>query len=84
MEANGAAQQQQQGIVGVYNYKLRSNDVKVYQADDFVHAYLEENYSRYPETVDIFLTDEDYNTNLNAQSYQVRRGKSLLYDSYKI
>ena len=84
MEANGAAQQQQQGIVGIYNYKLRSNDVVVYQADDFVHAYLEENYSRYPETVEIFLTDEDYNTNLNAQSYQVRRGKSLLYDSYKI
>lgn len=84
MEANGAAQQQQQGVVGIYNYKLRSNDVKVYQADDFVHAYLEENYSRYPETVDIFLTDEDYNTNLNAQSYLVRRGKSLLYDSYKI
>ena len=84
MEANGAAQTEQQGIVGIYNYKLKSNDVNVYQADDFVHACLEENYSRFPETVDLFLTPEDYESNTHSQSYNVRRGKSLLYDSYKI
>jgi hypothetical protein len=49
-----------------------------------VHACLEENYSRFPETVDLFLTPEDYESNTHSQSYNVRRGKSLLYDSYKI
>lgn len=65
----------------IYNYRMRSNDVNIYQADDFVHACLEDNYSRFPETVDIFLTDDVDST---AQSYSVRRGKSMLYDSYKI
>lgn len=66
------------------NYRMKSNDVNVYQADDFVHACLDDNYSRFPEKVDIFLTDADYKAGTNGQSYSVRRGKSLLYDSYKI
>jgi len=65
-------------------YKMRSNAVNVYQADDFVHAYLEDGVTRFPEKVDIFLDEADYKTGLNAKSYTVRRGKSLLYDSYKI
>ncbi len=69
---------------GVYNYKMKSNDINVYQADDFVHACLEDNYTRYPEKVNIYLTENDYENDLNAQAYSVRRGKSLLYDSYKI
>lgn len=67
-----------------FNYKMKSSDVNVYQADDFVHACLEDNFTRFPETVDIFLTDTDYNSGANSQTYSVRRGKSLLYDSYKI
>lgn len=66
------------------NYRLKSNDVFVYQADDFVHACLDDNCTRFPEKIDIFTSDTDYNANINATSYQVRRGKSLLYDSYKI
>lgn len=67
-----------------FTYKMKSADVNVYQADDFVHACLEDNFTRFPETVDIFLTDSDYTAGMNAQTYNVRRGKSLLYDSYKI
>ena len=67
-----------------FAYKMKSSDVNVYQADDFVHACLEDNFTRYPETVDIFLTDGDYTAGINSQAYNVRRGKSLLYDSYKI
>jgi len=68
----------------VFNYKLKSNDVFVYQADDFVHACLEDNFSRFPETVKIFTSDADYASDNNGLNYSVRRGKSLLYDSYKI
>ena len=58
--------------------------VNIYQADDFVHACLEDNISRTPETVDLFYEDpEAKNTGIN-HSYKVRRGKSLLYDAYKI
>jgi hypothetical protein len=65
---------------GTYNYRMKTADVNVYQADDFVHACLEDNFTRFPETVSLFLTDDE----TKNQSYNVRRGKSLLYDSYKI
>lgn len=67
----------------VINYKMRSNDVNIYQADDFVHAYLEDNNTRFPEKVDIFLDEKDFDAGVNSSSYKVRRGKSVLYDSYK-
>lgn len=66
------------------NYRMRSGDVNVYQADDFVHACLDDATERFPEKVDIFLNDNDYNAGVNASSYTVRRGTSLLFDSYKI
>jgi hypothetical protein len=65
---------------GTYNYRMKSTDVNVYQADDFVHACLEDNFTRFPETVSLFLTNDES----KSQYYNVRRGKSLLYDSYKI
>ena len=67
-------------VTGTFNYSMKSADVTVYQADDFVHACLEDNFTRFPETVELF-TDEEAK---NKHSYSVRRGKSLLYDSYKI
>lgn len=66
---------------GTYNFRMKSTDVNVYQADDFVHACLEDNFTRFPETVDLFI---DKDNSEKSQSYSVRRGKSLLYDSYKI
>ena len=65
-----------------FNYK--SSDVIVHQADDFVHACLEDNISRIPETVDLFYEDPDIKDSGVNHSYKVRRGKSLLYDAYKI
>jgi hypothetical protein len=70
--------------ITAFNYKLKSTDVNVYQADDFAHACLEDNFSRFPETVQIFTSDNDYTAGSNALTYTVKRGKSLLYDSYKI
>ena len=79
---------------GAYAFAYKTSDVNIYQADDFVHAALEDNISRFPETVDLFYeTLEDTkdikrktgsNTGTGSQSYTVRRGKSLLYDSYKV
>lgn len=79
---------------GAYTFAYKTSDVNIYQADDFVHAALEDNISRFPETVDLFYeTSEDAenlkrktgsNTGTGSQSYTVRRGKSLLYDSYKV
>lgn len=67
-------------MTGTYNFRMKSADVNLFQADDFVHACLEDNFTRFPETVDLFIDEEG----LKSQSYSVRRGKSLLYDSYKI
>lgn len=69
----------------VMNYKLKSNDINVYQADDFVHAYLEDGTTRTPEQVELFNNEElTANADAKGHTYTVRRGKSLLYDSYKI
>ena len=65
-----------------FNYK--SGDVNVYQADDFVHACLEDNISRTPETVDLFYENPEDPAESQKHSYKVKRGKSLLYDAYKI
>ena len=65
---------------GLYNFRMKSTDVNIWQADDFVHACLEDAVTRFPETVDLFVGED----NKKSQSYNVRRGKSILYDSYKI
>ena len=65
---------------GTYNFRMKSADVNVWQADDFVHACLEDNFTRYPETVELFINEDG----TKSQAYRVRRGKSLLYDSYKV
>lgn len=65
---------------GTYNFRMKSADVNIYQADDYVHACLEDNFTRYPETVELFLNEDES----KSQAYRVRRGKSLLYDNYKV
>ena len=67
-------------MTGTYNFRMKSADVNIWQADDFVHACLEDNFTRYPETVELFLNDDG----TRSQAYRVRRGKSLLYDNYKV
>lgn len=67
-----------------FRYKFKRGDVNVYAATEFVHACLEDNSSRAPEEVDIFLdNDSDLETGVKM-SYKVKRGQSLLYSSYKV
>lgn len=73
-----------------FNFKYGTSDVNIYQADDFVHACLEDNISRFPETVELFYGEPKVDeltgktTAAEPYTYTVKRGKSLLYDAYKI
>lgn len=67
-----------------YKYSFNKNDVDIFAATEFVHAALEDNSSRTPEEVDIFIADENDKTKSSSMSYTVKRGQSLLYNIYKI
>lgn len=72
-------------IISPYvSYKLKSRDVTVYSAIDFVHATLNSNTSRTPEEVQIFKDDEAYKNGKGAVTYKVNRGQSLLYSQFKV
>lgn len=80
VEAPSSAQSvfnQNQIMQPYLNYNFNRNDVEVYQADCFVHAYLEDNSSRTPEEVSIYDGDEKNDKKI---TYKVRRGQSLLYN----
>lgn len=66
-----------------YAYKFKRNDITIYPPTEFVHAAIEDNISRYEESVNIFLNDSDYDNDNNAYSYTVKRGQSLLSNVYK-
>ena len=77
--------------IGAYNYKMKSDDIIIHQADDYVHAFLEDGLTRFPETVDLYIPKDKTQTTTSvteqytaASTYNVRRGKSLFYDVYKI
>lgn len=59
-------------------YKFNKNDVELYAPTEFVHASLEDNSSRTPEEVELFVSDD------KSLTYTVKRGQSLLYSTYKI
>ena len=64
-------------------YNVVQSDVSLYQATDYVHALMDSGDSRVEETVNIFNDDKNRDENVNAHSYNVKRGKSMLYDWYK-
>lgn len=65
-------------------YRMKKSDVSVYDATEFVHACLEDNSSRTPEEVSIFLNDDDMKEGKESSKYTVKRGQSLLANSFKI
>lgn len=66
-------------LQGQMSYKFNKSDVILHGPTDFVHACLEDNSSRSPETVQIFMGSDDN----EGISYKVRRGQSLLYNTFK-
>ena len=68
-----------------FKYRFRKNDVNLYQPTEFVHASLQDDVSRYPEQVDIFIDNNADMSNSTADySYTVNRGQSLLYNLFKV
>ena len=61
-----------------YRFNSDSSDVDLFPATEWVHGCLEDDSSRTPEEVELFSDNDN-----NAINYTVRRGESLLYDSYK-
>lgn len=66
------------------NYKMRKGDVTVFGATDFVHACLQDKSNRTPEEISIFRNEEDLKNNGVSSTYNVKRGQSLLYNSFKV
>jgi len=60
-------------------FQFNSGDVNIYEATEFVHAYLADNSSRYTETVNIANGEDG-----REYEYAVRKGKPMLYDLYKL
>lgn len=77
-----ATQKTNDVLQGVNNltmrYAFNKNDVELYEPTEYVHASLEDNSSRTPEEVQLFVTDD------KCLTYTVKRGQSLLYSTYKI
>lgn len=67
-----------------YRYAFKRGDINIYSATEFVHACLEDNQSRIPEEVDIFLDDAGVDGKQKNMSYKVKRGQSLLYTVFRI
>jgi hypothetical protein len=67
---------------GYYQYAFKEQDIEIYSAVDFVHACLVDDSNRVSEEVNIFLDKGDEND--MSVSYNVRRGKSLFYNLFKI
>lgn len=64
-------------------YNVSKGDVTLYQATDYVHAIMDSGDNRVEETVNIYQDDADKEGNVNAKEYNVKRGRSMLYDWYK-
>lgn len=64
--------------VSLNKYNFYKKDVNLFPPTEWVHASLEDNSSRVPEEVDLFISDD------KKLTYKVKRGQSLLYNSYKV
>lgn len=70
--------------VNYYQYKFQQQEVEVYAATEFVHAALEDNSSRTPEEVQLFIDKDASTEDARKYTYGVRRGQSLLYNLFRI
>lgn len=77
-----ASQSEENTLTNYYLYRLKRNDVEIYNAVSFVHGCLQDDTPRFPEQIQILNTYDLENE--DAYTYTVRRGQSILYNSYKI
>ena len=68
-----------------YRYNFKKGDINIYPATEYVHAALEDDVSRQPEVVRIFLDSDNFDSaNATAYTYTSRKGRSLFYPAFKI
>lgn len=67
-----------------YLYKFNRGDVDIYGATNFVHASLEDDSDRTEEEVSLTTEGDEENFEGNVLTFGVKRGQSLLYNSFKI
>lgn len=67
-----------------YRYNFKKTDVEISNATTYVHACLEDNSTRFPEQVKIFMNDSEYDQDGDGYAYTVKRGESLLYNIFKV
>ena len=60
-----------------FNYEFNQNDVDVFEATEYVHATLDDSLDRIDEEVSLTSGEKQ-------ELYSVKRGKSVLYDSFRI
>ena len=69
--------------INLFRYKFKQSDINIYPATKFVHASLEGNNERIDEKVSIFM-DSNNDEKAVESTYTVKRGQSLLYNTFKI
>ena len=69
-----------------FRYSFKQQDVTIFDATNFVHAALEDNNTRNPEEVDLYLdTLSNEKSNMNTKiTYQVRKGQPIFYNAFKV
>ena len=70
--------------IASWKYSFNRSDVNVYDATTFVHGALEDDFSRFPEKVEIFNSQDNSESKTKALAYTVRKGQSVLYSVYRI
>ena len=79
VQANNQATNNLNATSFLNRYSFNASDVELFPPTEWVHGSLEDNSSRVPEEVQLFVDDED-----NAINYKVKRGQSLFYNTYKV
>lgn len=72
-----------------YDYNYDSQDIRLYDPTKYVHIMLPDTSLRNPEEVRLFNVTPnsdrvEYSKDIQEATYNVRRGKSILYDLFKI
>ena len=67
--------------IGSYQLNMNDNNLKIHDPKKFVHIMLCENSDRFPETMELTFGDSE---DMKTVSYNVKRGKSIMHDLYKI
>lgn len=74
----------------IYNYNINSEDIKLYDPAKYIHILLPDTSNRNPEEIKIFRSNEKPSKKKSidkineALSFKVKRGKSILYNLFKI